>query len=326
MLKQVLVAAALALASSTAITSSALAQQAELRAGHFIGSTKSLYRETFAEWVDRINGDGSTPVQITQVVGPESIDRDQWCNAVSSGLIDMAVVALSYCNNLVPISEGLNAETLPLATLRENGAYDFLREIYARDANAYFLGQYGWGGAHHLFTSKPVASIEDLRGQRMRSTPTLRRFYEKLGVEGQMMGLGDTYTALDRGVIDGFALPDNMIAPLGLNEVTTYRIDPGVFNPALMVLVNLDTWEGMSEEQRAYLGEMAVVLEDEIDVDFRERNEAMGDALVSELGMTDVVLEGEEAERLQQMAIDGVWEAIMEVAPEDGARLRELIN
>ena len=141
-----------------------------------------------------------------------------------------------------------------------------------------------------------------------------------------MMGLGGTYTAVERGVIDGFALPYNMIEALGLQEVTNYRIDPGVFNPALMVLINLDTWNAMSDGERAYLEEMILVLEGELDADFRSQNEAMGAKLISDMGMTDVTFTDEESDRLRRAAIDGVWEAIMEIAPEDGARLRGLIN
>lgn len=313
-------------ASATLVFTPLAAQATELRAGHFIGSDRSLYRQIFAEWIEAMNQGGEAPVTIGQVVGPESIARDQWCNAVSSGLVDLVVIGQSYCNNLVPISEGLNAQTLPPSVLRENGAYDFLREIYAENANAYFLGQYGWGGAFQIFTDEPVATLEDLDGLRMRSTQTLRRFYDSLGVEGQMMGLGDTYTALERGVIDGFALPYNLISPMSLHELTTHAIETGVFNPALLVIVNLDTWNGMSDEEQAYLTEMAIRLEDEFDADFRERNAAMGDEMVEEFGIEMVTLSEEESARLQDLAIEGVWEGILEVAPEDGARLRELIN
>lgn len=315
---------AAALAAAIALPVPAAWAETTLRAGHFIGAPKSLYRTTFAQWQERVNAEGEGLVQIGQVVGPEAIARDQWCNAVSSGLLDVAVVAFSYCNNLVPIAEGLNAQTKTPAELRENGAYEFLREVYA-DANIYFLGQYGWGGAHHIFVSKPVETAADLDGLRMRSTPTLRRFYDKLGVEGHAMGLGDTYTALERGVIDGFALPHNMIKALGLQDIVTHRVSPGVYNPGIMVLVNLDTWNGMSDEEREFLTRMAAVLEDEIDADFRENNDAMGRELTEEFGIVDVVLEDEDGETLRAMANEGVWEAIAESAPEDGAKLRGLI-
>ena len=315
------------IAGAVAVVLSAPAGQAiELRAGHFIGAESSLYRQIFAAWVDDLNQDGDAPVTVGQVVGPESIARDQWCNAVSSGLVDMVVIGQSYCNNLVPVSEALNAQTLPLATLRENGAYDFLREIYARDANAYFLGQYAWGASFHLFTSRPVETLGDLEGMRMRSTATLRSFFDALGIEGQPMSIGDTYTALDRGVIDGFALPYNMIGILSLQDVATHTIATPVFNPALMLLVNLDTWNGMSDAERAYLTEMMIKLEDEYDADFRRQNEAMGATLVDDLGMVSVTLDDAEDERLRSLALTAVWDGIMEVAPEDGARLRELIN
>lgn len=42
--------------------------------------------------------------------------------------------------------------------------------------------------------------------------------------------------------------------------------------------------------------------------------------------MVSVGLDDAEDARLPSLALTAVWDGIMEVAPEDGARLRELIN
>lgn len=317
--------AALALAGAALAAPQAGAEEMQLRTGFFMGERPSPYVTAYKRFIEEVNATGEGQVRIVSYVGPESVQRNQWCNAVRSGILDLIAVGPGLCNNLVKISEGLNGQTISFAEQRENGAYDFMREVWERDANSYFLGQFASGARFHFFTDEPVETLEDMKTVRMRNSATLRGTYEALGIDGVEVPLNQIYTSVERGVLDGASLPFNVIEPLGLHEVVTHRVDPGFFNPVMMVLVNMDVWERMTEAQRTVLHDAAIKLETEFDEGFGETNEAMGAALL-EKGITLVELPPADAERLQRTANDSLWAQIEESAPEEGPRMRSLID
>ncbi len=147
----------------------------------------------------------------------------------------------------------------------------------------------------------------------------------KLGVQGVSMRPGQIYTAVERGVIDGFALPLSFIAPLGLHKVVKYRIDPGIYNPAIMLLINLDTWKKLDSRQKAFMEKVALHLEGELDRGFVAKTNAMGDRLVKKQGVTLLEFEPAEAAKFTKLANDAVWEGAIKAAPKTAPRLRQLL-
>lgn len=61
-------------------------------------------------------------------------------------------------------------------------------------------------GFRHLWTKKPIGSLEDLRKQRIRSmpTPTYERFWKLAGVPAVAMGVPEVASLLEQGSLDGF--------------------------------------------------------------------------------------------------------------------------
>jgi TRAP-type C4-dicarboxylate transport system substrate-binding protein len=61
------------------------------------------------------------------------------------------------------------------------------------------------GGSRSLYTKKPVRKPEDLKGQkiRMMGNPLFVDTMNAMGGNGIAMGYGDTFTAIQTGVIDG---------------------------------------------------------------------------------------------------------------------------
>ena len=52
------------------------------------------------------------------------------------------------------------------------------------------------------------------------------------------MAPGEVYTALERGVVDGYAWPLVGIFDLGWADKTKFRVDPGFYNIELGVVFN----------------------------------------------------------------------------------------
>ena len=91
------------------LASSAMAAELNLKAGYFISSKKSLFRQAFDQFVDKVNVDGKGLVQIPQVVGREAIPSRQMGNAVKSGLLDITGIPPAYMANLVKLATGFTS-------------------------------------------------------------------------------------------------------------------------------------------------------------------------------------------------------------------------
>ncbi len=119
---------------------------------------------------------------------------------------------------------------------------------------------YGFNGFRHLTNSKhPVASVEDLKGLKIR-VPSIQMFitlYRLWGSDPSQMNFGDLFVALREGTMDGQENPLHVIESRALYElqkyltVWEYSFDPLVF------CVSERVWDTLSPEHQAVIREAA---------------------------------------------------------------------
>lgn len=301
----------------------ATAQETTLKAAYFIPAGDSLFRKAYEEFVSAVNEQGEGLIKIDGIIGPEAIPSRQLGSALRSGIVDVIGVPPSYLSGLVPGIEGLSQPSIDLSEMRENGTWDALKTVLAERANAYPLAHFG-EVSFHIFSNKPINSVEDLKGLRIRTTGTYRAFVDAAGAIPVETSRGEIYTALERGVIDAYINIPSEVKPSGWQEVTEYRIDPGFYVSSVLIAINLDTWSGLNDEQRAFLETIGLYTETEIAQTLVEGDSAAADELENE-GMEVLTLEGGEGEKLRALAYQASWDNIEAQAPEFGPELRELI-
>lgn len=305
-------------------TQPSVAGEIQLHAGFFTSNMKTLYGQSWQKVLKKIESDGKGLVQISRVAGPETISRQQWCSVVKTGIIQLAAFPVSWCQNLIAGSEVLNAANVPPAEWRKTGAYEYMRGVFAAKTNTHFLTLFGWGAPHHFFLTKEVKSLADFKGLRIRRSPTARVLIQQLGADGVSMGMGQIYTAVQRGVVDGFILPASMVGPTRLSNVAKYKVDPGVYNPSLMILVNLTTWKKMDKQQKEFVEEVGRFAESQVNEEFFKQNEKIANSLVDK-GLQRITLAKPDAERLVEMSQSAVWDTAINSGSEFAKRLKPLI-
>ncbi|HEV7370186.1 TRAP transporter substrate-binding protein DctP [Arenibaculum sp.] len=301
----------------------AAAQETTLKAAYFIAPGDSLFRKAFEKFVEAVNERGKGKVQIGDIIGPEALPPNQMGSALRGGIVDIIGVPPSYLSNLVPGIEGLSQPSVELADMRTNGTFDALREVLAEKANAYPLAHFG-DVPFHIFSNKPIASVDDLKGMRVRTTNTYRAFLDAAGAIPVSTARGEIYTALERGVVDAYVNISSEVKPGGWQEVTKYRVDPGFYASTVLIAINRQTWESLTPEQRAFLEEIGQFTETEISRNLTEGDEAAAREL-EEGGMEVLTLDETEAAKLRDLAYEASWDNIVQQAPEFGPKLRGLI-
>ncbi|UWQ62194.1 TRAP transporter substrate-binding protein DctP [Leisingera caerulea] len=311
--------AAAALLGTAALTAaSAQAEEVTLKAvtAFATGTTFSRDFEAFVDWVNE-NGEGV--VQIDLLGGPEAVPPFELGNAVQAGIVDIANNTTAYYPNLLPAGDALHLAQNTIQDQRANGCYELIDQVHQDQMNVKYLTRAGDHMNYHLYLTKPLDG-PDLTGLTIRTTPVYRAMFEKLGATLVRTAPGEVYTALERGAIDGYGWPSQGVLDLGWHEQTAYRVDPGFYQVDVNFLVNLDSWNGLSEEQRALLEKGAAWIEEQ-NAENIARNEAEAKAQ-AEAGIKTITLEGENGKLWSETAQTEGWGEVMKTDPQLGEELQ----
>lgn len=104
--------------------------------------------------------------------------------------------------------------------------------------------------------NRELATPQDIAGLKMRISGFGGEVLDRLGASSQLLPAGDVFAALERGVIDGAEVSMPVIdEQLGLYKVAQFYYLPGWHQQSTMweLLINLDTWNQMSETQQAQI-------------------------------------------------------------------------
>lgn len=96
-----------------------------------------------------------------------------------------------------------------------------------------------------LHSHKPVKSIADLKGMKIRTAGPWADILQMVGASGTVIPPAEIYTALERRVIDAteYITPATNIK-VGFHKIAKYIIMPGIHSPSHMneAVFKLDTW------------------------------------------------------------------------------------
>jgi len=176
--------------------------------------------------------------------GPEHFD------IVKKGLSDMGYFTATWTPGRFPLTDVLSlaawVDGKDLATGIGNEMRDKMLEKEFQDVKVLELN--GCIQAF-LWTRKPVHTLEDLKGLKIRSPGGMQTAYIKvLGAEPVFMPLGDVYMALDTGTIDGLVTCPPLILAFKLFEVAKYAVKATFGCVSEGVVMNKKTWDKAGPE------------------------------------------------------------------------------
>ncbi len=104
-----------------------------------------------------------------------------------------------------------------------------------------------------LHSRKPVRTIDDLKGLKVRTSGAWLEIVNQLGASAVTMPGAEVYTSLERGTIDASEWGTLSInVPMGLHKIAKYVVVPGIHQPVSIgeLLINKDAWEKISERDK----------------------------------------------------------------------------
>ncbi|MBM3600477.1 MAG: C4-dicarboxylate ABC transporter substrate-binding protein [Alphaproteobacteria bacterium] len=310
------------IAASLALPAVAAAQELTIKAvSAFPEGT--FNSKNFESFVQRVNAAGKGVLQINYIGGPKAIPSFEVGNAVRTGVVEIANVTGAFYTTIMPEADALKLAQITAAEQRKNGAIEYINKIWNEKANAYYLARVVEGTPFHIYLTKKIDK-PDLKGLKIRITPVYRDFFQAMGATVVQTAPGEVYSALERGVVDGYGWPITGIFDLGWHEKTKFRVDPGFYNAEVSILVNLTAWNKMTDAQRALLQKEALAAEamnvnyaQDVADDIRKQAAA---------GIQTIKFDAAATKQYVDMAYDTGWKGIIDKSPEHGPRLRQLIG
>ena len=185
------------------------------------GEPETVGMKLFAKYVmEATNGKYDVRVFPNSQLGKE----DAYIAQTRKGIIQMCATG-TQTSSLFPAMAMLETpmlyDSLDHAHKAMNGeTFKLINKGFSEKSGLTMLNAFPLG-FRHSYTKKPVGSVNDLKGLRMRvpNIPLYLEFAKQLGQSGQPMPFAEVPSALDQGTIDGGDSPFSDIVALKMYEI-----------------------------------------------------------------------------------------------------------
>ena len=288
-------------------------------AAHPVGDATT---DLFLIFIDRVNKAAKGKLVINFKGGPEAIPGCQQAEAIRKGVVDMGSSTSGLCSSLVPAGLAIFPSGLSGKEQRKSGFYDAVNKYFMK-ANLFYLVFNGDTNRFAVYSATKVTKPADLKGRMMRSTATYDALFKALGCKPVSMPHGEVYSAMERGVVDGFAFPISAVASAGLHEVIKTFIDHPIWNGGQFSIMNLKTWQSLPKNLQDLLTKVSIDFE-AYEVEFWKQRIDKARAAMKAKKVKFVKFSPKDAKWYINTANKAAWAKVEKSAPEAAPQLKKL--
>ena len=283
----------------------------------------TTYVKNLEGMIKSLNATGKGTLQLNFIGGPKAMPPFEVGNAVRTGVVDIGMSTGAFYTNIMPEADALKLTQLPAPELRRNGATDLVNRIWNEKANMQYLGRVIDYTPFHLYLTKKIDK-PDLTGLKLRITPVYRDFFQSLGATVVQTAPGEVYTALERGVVDGYGWPINGIFDFNWHEKTKFRVDPGFYSAEVSLVMNLDKWKALTPAQKEFLMRHVIAHEANA-VSWKKINE---DDIKrqTQSGIQVITFDAATTKQYLDKAYDVAWTNLIKASPQYGPQMKKLFS
>jgi len=232
----------LALAAAMAVAAlGAQAQEVTLKVHHFWNTQAPPPQKVLQPWCDKIAAESNNRMKC-QVFPAMQLGGTpaQLIDQVRDGVVDVVFTLPGYTAGRFPVMEVFE---LPfMTTSAEAGAkaaWDFYTKYGQKEFASVKPLMFAVHDNGYVHTrDKQIKSLADLRGLKMRApTRMTNKLLASLGATPVAMPMPAVAEAVNKGVIDGFLLPWEVIPSVRLQEMVKFHSETDESRPALYTSV-----------------------------------------------------------------------------------------
>ena len=230
--------------------------QTTLTMSSWVGPTHPLTRDVLGGWAAAVEKATNGRVKL-QMLPKAPMAAAGTFDGVRDGLVDVSYVTASYTPARHPLpllaelpGSGGSAEV-------NSVAYNRIHWKYLQQANEYkgvkLLGVFTHGPGQMFSVKKPVNSVADLSGMKVRSGGGISEASAKaLGASPLVKPAPESYELLSSGVADATFFPSESIKSFNLDKVVKHAtyFPGGFYSSSFGFFMNEDKWNKLSKQDQ----------------------------------------------------------------------------
>jgi TRAP-type C4-dicarboxylate transport system substrate-binding protein len=281
--------------------------------------------KAFGMMVDDFNKAFKGEASIFWAGGPEVIPAMQQAEAVRKGAIDMAATSSAFYTSILPVSLVTMYSNLTHEEMRKEGFFDTFAQLHQKAGLIYF-GELAYGRRFYIYSNFKVQSPADLTGKKIRVFPAIMPFVKSLDAAPIMMQMAEIYTAMERGVVDGFAMATiGFVKGFSWHEVTKYMIDHGYYRGSVACIVNPKKWNQLSKDLQDRIVKWKYEVFDPKTEPFLIKQGKFNKKLIYDSKVEVIKFSPSDAEAYLKLAYDSAWRAVTKKAPDIAPKLKGML-
>jgi len=239
------------------------------------------------------------------IMGPDVVPTNEQFQPVQSGVFDLLFTHTAY--HMGTTAMGLTLESIDSDPdrRRDTGIINAIDVEYQKHGMK--LLAVLPAVEYNIVLNKPVAKTSpSLKGLKIRTPPAGAPMIKALGGAPVSLPPGEIYTALQKGVIDGFTLVAVGLKDYKIHEVAKYLVRPKFGFISFALFMNADKFNKMTPQEKEWIQMTSVKSEKDAVVFFRKQHESEVKDLLS-LGMETIQLPEKDADRIDKLMSDTIW-------------------
>ncbi|MHB8092284.1 MAG: TRAP transporter substrate-binding protein [Syntrophales bacterium] len=233
------------------------------------------------KFCDEVNKRLAGKVEITYFPGGTLLSPDKMYNGITQGIADMGLSHIAYNTGRFPVTEALQMPLgYPSGWVASMVSSDFYNKFKPKEwekVHVLYLTMSGPCIIHSV--SKPVRTLEDLKGMKIRGTGTLADVLKALGASPVPLAMPDVYESLRRKVLDGVMVDLSVLRQWKFAEVEKYVTANWQLGTGYVFYFVMDQnkWKSLPPEAQkvftevaAEISDLQAVLWNDTDVDSRD--------------------------------------------------------
>lgn len=222
----------------------------------FAEAQNSVLAEQWCREVEKRTGNR---LKISIIHGGKLVPGPKIYEAVANGEIDVGMSVFAYSKGKFPLMEVID---LPIghtsgyvSTKLINAFYEKFRPKELDSVQIMYITAHGPGV---IMTKNQVSKLEDLKGMKIRATGTSGKVVSALGATPVVMGMGEAYGALSKGLVEGVMSPIEGLEQWKFQEVINYVVESpsAAYTSAFFVVMNKGKWNALPADAQKAIKEI----------------------------------------------------------------------
>jgi TRAP-type transport system periplasmic protein len=235
----------------------------------------------FDQFCKDINKRTNGKVEVSYYPGGTLLPAPRMAAGVATGIADIGFSNCTYSRGRFPVMEAMELPLgVPSGWVGSHVANDFYEKVKPKEWEQYHPLIFGTTSGNIVQTrNKPVRTLEDFKGLKIRGMGRVADTVKALGATPMPIEMVDLYESLSKGVLDGNMGPPEVLKGFKIAELIKYLTATwkvGSTN-AFYVIMNKGKWESLppdvkkvfDETSKEYAEKWAVQM-NEIDIEGRE--------------------------------------------------------